>query len=216
MAKNRDRRREHKPEPPKKGDPTPLRRARPDLLLRVYRHVHDDCGSARWQGWTAMQVARALRVHVDDVTDCLLHMVRIGQVSEHSGLYCIAPPKPEPKLPPKVPVNPALLLKVRKVFDRVATAKLEDFGGLDGVQGCIDELVKTGWLSKLTDGSFCVHHRRTVTYSPVLTRGISARQEYRGNGKCPWCDGKTRRHARAEVHDPIQCKQNMIRLIMSD
>lgn len=214
MAKNRDRRRDKKTEPPK-GDRPALRKARPDLLLRVFRHMHDDRSPSRWRGWAAMEVAKALHEHVDDVTDCLLHMIRIGQISEQNGTYYITPTKPPPPPPPKIHVNPSILLKVRKVFDRVATAKLEDFGGTDGVKECIDELIKKGWLSRLTDGSFHVHQQRTVTHAPTWS-SLVARQEYRGNGVCPWCEGKTRRHARSEVHDPVQCKLNMIALIMKE
>lgn len=199
MAKNRDRRRDKKPEP-KRDDPPPLRKARPDLLLRVYRHVHDDRTFARWQGWTAMQVAKAMGEHVDDVTDCLLHMIRIGEVVEQNGLYLVAPPKPPPPPPPKVRVNPALLLKVRKVFSRMATVKLEDFGGLDGVKECIDELCNTP-------------QPMPYSYTPAWSRGL-AKQPYRGNGVCPWCKGRTRRHARSEVHDPVACRLRMIQLIM--
>jgi hypothetical protein len=224
VAKNRDRRREHKPEPPKKGDPPALRKARPDLLLRVYRHVHDDCSSSRWRGWTAMEVAKALHEHVDDVTDCLLHMIRVGQVSEQNGTYYIAPTKPPPPPPPKVRVNPSILLRVRKVFDRVATAKLEDFGGLDGVKQCIDELVNKGWLAKLSDGSYHVLSRTNwgpnSSYSPVTTRGMlgprNGWKESRGSGVCPWCGGKTRRHARTAVHDKEACRLLMISNIMAD
>jgi hypothetical protein len=39
--------------------------------------------------------------------------------------------------------------------------------------------------------------------------------EWRTKGECPWCSGKTRRHARSEVHDPEACRQRMITNIMS-
>jgi hypothetical protein len=215
MAKNRDRRRDKKPDPPEKGDPPALRRARPDLLLRVYRHVHDDCRSSRWNGWTPMQVAKAMGEHADDVADCLLHMIRTGEVIERGGTYFVAPPKPAPPPPPKACVDPALLLRVRKVFSRVATAGLEDLGGGEDVQKCIDELVNKGHLAKLKDGSY--HAISPPTSAPwASARPSFDKHEYRGNGKCPWCESKTRRHARNEVHDIGECRLRMIANIMKE
>lgn len=220
MAKNRDRRQEQrKPKEAPKGEPPALRRARPDLMLRL--------GNAMMQGhdwrdetYDPMKLAKALGEHVEDVEDCLLRMLHDGRLVRHGLLFRNAPSKPPPQPEPKPRVDPDVLLRVRKVFERVSTAKIEDFGQKEGVLEALDHLLARGHIQKLSDGSFAWNRPVVPAQAkgPGLAKAKTYRRskfEWRGKGRCPWCKGKTRRHARSEVHDPEECRLRMISNIMS-
>lgn len=210
MAKNRDRRKDPKPKAPR-GEIPQLRKARPDLLNRISDKV-GYCPSWHHPGLSAMEIAKEMNEHVDDVSDCLATLTRQGRVEGRGDRFYPAP-EPKPPKPKKPELNPAILLKIRKVFTRVTTASPSDFKGVDEIDKYLVNLAEEGFIARI-EGSYAEVDRQEPRPSAYLWKG--GRHRKTQNGVCPWCKKSTRRHARAEVHDLEQCRLDMIALIMSD
>lgn len=204
MAKNRDRRKDPKPKPPK-GETPLLRKARPDLLPRVATRVRDGLST------TAEKLARELREHAEDVSDCLAALIREGRVIKDGSGFRQAP-DPLPPPPKKLEkLDPAVLLKVRRVFERVETAAETDFKGVDDIKRHLDRLLQDRLIAKVGEKYVLREH-------PTVPGRASYRQPRasHGSGVCPWCKKPSRRHARSEVHDSEQCRLDMIKDIMGE
>ncbi len=220
MAKNRDRRKDPKPKPPK-GEPPPIRKARPDLLIQVGKKLQ----ALDWARTTSPEaLAKELREHVQDVQDCLDALaLRGGAVKRENGLrtcFAAAPLAAPPKPKKREKLDPSTVLKMRRVFEKVGIASAADFAGVHDVDKYLEQLRESGlitWSGAVpTAGATKSASYRLVDRSAVWKPASGAPRPARGNGRCPWCNCPARRHARAEVHDPEQCRMTMIALIMKD
>lgn len=218
MAKNRDRRKDPKPKPAK-GEPPPLRKARPDLMVRVDGKLRFLIHGERI---SPMGLAKELREHIDDVQDCLNALARQGGVVKSQNVFTIPPPRHfESKKREKL--DPEIVLRMRRVFEKVGTASADDFVGVHDVEKYLEQLSEDGLVTRvgpvpLTAGTepvinYCLSERRL---GAPRSRWTPSRLNRGGNKRCPWCNQSVRRHARSEVHDPVQCRVDMIALIMRE
>lgn len=223
MAKNRDRRKDPKPKPAK-GDPPPVRKARPDLLIQVGKKLQ----ALDWARTTSPAVlAKELREHVEDVQDCLDALALRGGAVRHENSFAAPPPAVPPKPKKREKLDPSIVLKMRRVFEKVGVASAADFAGIHDVEKYLEQLRESGVITWSGAVPFVTVPQDLAAASGVLYRLVDRRhfvwkpasrapRPARGNGRCPWCNCPARRHARAEVHDPEQCRMTMIALIMKD
>lgn len=194
-------RKRKKADSPAGEEPPPSRKARHDLILRVERVSITDLDDA-----VALSVAKVLKAPMSDVLDCLATL-RYRRQEQSKRFRSGSGPK-RPKLDPDV------MLKVRRVFERVNLARESDFSGIDDVRAYLNYLTRSGFLGRDDSGAYFVVPRDRSP-SPSFLRS-SRRRDFGGNGTCPWCGRPTRRHSRSKVHDPERCRTIMIENIMSD
>lgn len=207
MAKNKDRRKFSKPK--EKPGPAPFtEKFRPDLMIRI----QNKCVGIGYKGLQTGLLAKTLGESPHDVEVCLDRLVAMGSLSKSGNSFLPTVPKPAER-PPEKPVEPDLVLKIRRIFSKCGYVRPEELEQFDGAQEVIADFCKKGIARLALNGCYEICEVRTV----IGTRSSFRSSRHRtASSVCPWCGRPVRRHSRVEVHDATQCRLDMIASIMGE